>query len=298
VGLAWLRPRHALTVAGSAGGPYHVSIMNLIRRSPSLHTAPFVIGMLHLPPLPGSARSGGMSMQQIVSHALRDAEAIVEGGADGMMLENFGDVPFYPGRVPAETVAAVTAVAAEVRRRFEGTPLGINVLRNDGCSALAIAAAVGANFVRVNVLCGARVTDQGIVQGIAHDLLRDRRRLGAEGVKIMADVDVKHSAPIAVGVALESEVEDTLRRGLADALIVSGSGTGKPTDAAQVRRVREAVGAAAGVLVGSGVTAASVREFLPHADGFIVGTALKRNGDPGQPVQIGMVKEIVEQVRG
>lgn len=270
--------------------------MNLIRRSPSLHTAPFVIGMLHLPPLPGSARSG-MSMQQVVAHALRDAEAIVEGGADGMMLENFGDVPFYPGRVPAETVAAVAAVAGEVRRRFEGTPLGINVLRNDGCTALAIAAAVGANFVRVNVLCGARVTDQGIVLGIAHDLLRDRRRLGAEGVKIMADVDVKHSAPLAP-VALESEVEDTLRRGLADALIVSGTGTGKPTDPSQVRRVREAVGAAAGVLVGSGITAASVREFLPQADGFIVGTALKRNGDPSQPVRVEKVKEIVEQVRG
>src|SRR3954447_20032017 len=114
--------------------------MNLIRRSPSLHTAPFVIGMLHLPALPGAARSE-MTMPQIIAHVLRDAEAIVEGGADGMMLENFGDVPFYPGRVPAETVAAITMVASEVRRRFETTPLGINVLRNDGCSAMAIAAA-------------------------------------------------------------------------------------------------------------------------------------------------------------
>ena len=238
-----------------------------------------------------------MTVAQVIHHVVRDAEALVEGGVDAMMLENFGDVPFYPGRVPAETVAAMTAVAAEVRRRFEKTPLGINVLRNDGCSAMAIAAAVGANFVRVNILSGARVTDQGVIQGIAHDLLRDRRRLGAETVKILADVDVKHSAALAP-IGLEAEVEDTLRRGLADALIVSGTGTGKPTDAGQVKRVREAVGAAAGVLVGSGVTAATVRGFLPHADGFIVGTALKRNGDPGAKVEIEKVREVVEAARG
>lgn len=270
--------------------------MNLIRRPPSQHTAPFVIGMLHLPALPGAARSR-LTMPQIIDHALRDAAALAEGGVDGMMLENFGDVPFYPGRAPAETVAAITAVASAIRRRFEKMPLGINVLRNDGRSALAIAAAVGANFIRVNVLSGARVTDQGIIQGIAHDLLRDRRRLGAETVKILADVDVKHSAPIAP-IDLESEVEDTLHRGLADALIVSGSGTGKPTDASQVKRVRQAVGAAAGVLVGSGVTAATIESFLPHADGFIVGTALKPNGDPAEPVDPARVKEILAAVRG
>src|SRR5690606_13240725 len=114
----------------------------------------------------------------------------------GLMLENFGDTPFYPRRVAAHTVAAMTAIAVEVRRQVD-LPLGINVLRNDGLSALGIAAASGADFIRVNVLSGARVTDQGIVQGIAHDLLRERRWLGAESVKILADVNVKHSAPLA-----------------------------------------------------------------------------------------------------
>jgi membrane complex biogenesis BtpA family protein len=203
------------------------------------------------------------------------------------MLENFGDVPFYPGRVPAHTVAAMTALAADVRQRFAELPLGINVLRNDGQSALAIAAAVGAHFIRVNILCGARVADQGLLQGIAHDLLRDRTILSAQHVKIFADVDVKHSAALAAPTAtsLESEVEDTLHRGLADALVVSGSGTGKATDPAHVQRVKRAAGAAAApIFIGSGIDEHTLPLHLPHADGFIVGSAFKQDNNPGNPI--------------
>src|SRR5215212_5479938 len=165
---------------------------------PWSNLAHVVIGMLHLPPLPGAPQYSidARTLAQIRDAVLRDADALVDGGVHGLMLENFGDVPFYPGRVPAHTVAAMTAIATDVRRRFD-LPLGINVLRNDGVSALGIAAAVEAEYVRVNVLCGARLADQGIIQGIAHDLLRERAMLNAHRVKIFADVDVKHSAPLA-----------------------------------------------------------------------------------------------------
>src|SRR5688572_5687598 len=125
-----------------------------------------VIGMLHLPALPGSPRYGGGDMDTMIERVFRDAEALADGGVHGLMLENFGDVPFYPGRVPAHVVAHMTAIAAAVRRPFD-LPLGVNVLRNDGRSALAVAHAAGAQFVRVNVLCGARVTDQGVLEAIA-----------------------------------------------------------------------------------------------------------------------------------
>src|SRR5262249_29722023 len=146
-------------------------------------------------------------------HVLRDARTLVEGGVHGLMLENFGDAPFFPGRGPVETVTHMTMLAAEVRRAFPAVPLGVNVLRNDGLSALAVAHAVGASFIRVNILCGARVTDQGVIQGIAHDLLRYRMQLGATSVRILADVNVKHSAPLAAR-ALAQEVADTIERGL------------------------------------------------------------------------------------
>src|SRR4051795_9681702 len=130
-----------------------------------------VIGMVHLAPLPGSPGYGS-DVASVRDAALRDAAALADGGVDGVMIENFGDVPFFPGRVPAYVVAHMTAIAAEVRARV-ALPLGINVLRNDGLSALAVAHACGAEFIRVNVLCGARVADQGLLQGIAHDLLRE-----------------------------------------------------------------------------------------------------------------------------
>lgn len=261
--------------------------MNLIHSSPT--GAKIIIGMLHVPPLPGSPRHA-LSMPRIIEHVLRDAEALTTGGVHAIMLENFGDIPFHPSRVPAETIAALTATAVEVRTRFD-LPLGINCLRNDGQSALAIAVAAGAQFIRVNVLCNARVTDQGLLQGIAHDLLRDRARLKTDDIKIMADVNVKHSAPLAP-IPLEAEVEDTLGRGLADALIVSGQGTGKPTDAGHVRRVKAAAGDAP-VFIGSGVTAETIASYLPHADGFIVGTAFKRDGKPENPVELERVRNLV-----
>src|SRR5687767_9363147 len=155
-----------------------------------------VIGMLHLAALPGSPLYGG-SLAAVREAVLRDTERLAEGGVNGLMIENFGDTPFFPGRVPAHVVAHLTAIAVEVRQAVPNLPLGINVLRNDGLSALAIAHAVGAAYVRVNVLCGARVADQGLLQGIAHELLRLRAELKADDIKIFADVDVKHSAPLA-----------------------------------------------------------------------------------------------------
>ncbi|HEY4284617.1 MAG TPA: BtpA/SgcQ family protein [Chthoniobacterales bacterium] len=254
---------------------------------------PVVIGMLHLPPLPGAPLSR-MQFRDVQDAVLRDAVALAKGGVDGLMMENFGDVPFLPGRVSATTVAHMTALACAVRKEVE-PPLGINVLRNDGSSALAIAHATGANFIRVNVLCGARVTDQGLIQGIAHELLRERAILGADDVKILADVDVKHSAPLAER-PLEDEVEDLIHRALADAVIVSGAGTGKATDPEMVRRVKEAAGETP-VLVGSGVTSQTAGTLRDYADGFIIGTAFKKDGVATNAVELERVTSLMRAIR-
>jgi membrane complex biogenesis BtpA family protein len=252
-----------------------------------------VIGMLHLPALPGAplARS---SLTDIARLMVADAKALTEGGVDALMMENFGDVPFYPGRVPAEVVAMMTSVAIEIRR-VSSLPLGINVLRNDGLSALGIAVASNASFVRVNVLSGARVTDQGVIQGIAHDMLRLRRDLAATNIKILADVDVKHSAALAPR-PLPDEVEDVVRRGLADGVIVSGSGTGKSVDLVKLQSVAKAA-AEVPVILGSGVSATNIRNFMPHAWGFIVGTSLKHDEDVSKPVDITRVLKLMSALR-
>lgn len=253
-----------------------------------------VIGMLHAPALPGAPRNA-LPFRDIIEFVLRDAEALVTGGVDGLMLENFGDAPFFPDAVPPATVAQLAILADRVRQRFD-QPLGINVLRNDARSALAIAQTAGAQFIRVNVLCGARVTDQGVIAGAAHDLLRARNVASSAPIAIFADVDVKHSSPLGIPRAIADEVQDLVLRGGADAVIVSGAGTGKPVDIDHLREVREAC-CGRRVLVGSGVSTENIRQLATAADGFIVGSSLKQHARIGTAVCIDQVRRLVSLAR-
>ena len=238
--------------------------------------------VIHLPALPGSPRSE-LSAIECARSAAADARALAGAGYDAIIVENFGDVPFFAGRVPAVTVAAMTACALAVREAAPGALLGINVLRNDAESALSIAACTGARFVRVNVLTGARVTDQGVIQGDAAAVLRLRRALGAEAVEIWADVDVKHSSALGAPRPITQEVEDTTKRAMAAAVLVTGEGTGKGVDVDKLAAVKRAAGATP-VLVASGATIASLPALARHASGVIVGSALRAGGLPGHAV--------------
>jgi uncharacterized protein len=243
---------------------------------------PCLVGVVHLPPLPGSPRSTD-ECAAIAAGAVRDVRAMAAAGFDHVVLENFGDAPFFADVVPPVTVSAMTACAVAVREACPAVALGINVLRNDAQAALAIAAVVGASFIRVNVHTGARVTDQGIVQGRAAETMRLRRSLGAEArVAIWADVDVKHSAPLGARDPAR-EAEDLVKRGLADAVLVTGEGTGRGVDEAKLRSVREAVPGAL-VLVASGSTEGSLPRLAGLCDGVVVGSALREGGVAGGPV--------------
>lgn len=247
--------------------------------------------MVHLLPLPGSPRWRG-SWQEVLDAAVADAQALTQGGMDGIMVENFGDVPFYPGPVPAETTAAMTAAVVEIRRATS-VPVGVNVLRNDAASAIAICAATGAAFIRVNVHTGALLTDQGWLTGGAHETLRLRARLGSTAA-IFADVLVKHATPPA-GLAIEDAARDTWARGHADALIVSGAATGSAASASDVQRVKSAV-AGALVLIGSGLTAGNAATLLQNADGAIVGSSLKVDGNAESRVSLERVQLLFDAV--
>jgi membrane complex biogenesis BtpA family protein len=251
-----------------------------------------LVGMVHLQALPGAPRHEE-SREALRGRALADARALREGGVDALLVENFGDAPFYPDEVPAHVVAEMTAVARELALAVD-SPWGVNVLRNDARAALSVAAAAGGSFVRVNVHAGARVTDQGLLEGRAHETLRLRERLDAE-VAILADVAVKHSAP-AADREVGAVVGDLVERGLADGLVVSGTATGEPADSDHLTAVLEARDDAAPdvpVLVGSGVTPGNVAGILDRADGAIVGTALKRDGETTSPVDSDRVERLV-----
>ncbi len=262
-------------------------------------TAKPVVGMVHLPPLPGAPKAdddGAAAMAAAVERAGRDAAALDRGGVDGVIVENFGDAPFYPDDVPDHTVASMTRAATAVTSATD-LPVGINVLHNDAAAAVSVASAVDAAFVRVNVHTGARVADQGILQGRAHETLRLRDRLGVD-VGVFADTDVKHSAPLtAEGYTAES-FADTAERGLADAVIASGRGTGEALEETALRDVvdeRAAHGLDTPVFVGSGVRHDTVTDLLEVADGVIVGTALKVDGETTGPVDADRVAALVER---
>ena len=230
-----------------------------------------VFAMVHLAPLPGAPLFEG-SLDGVIEAALLDARAIVAGGAAGLIVENFGDRPFFATRVPAETVAAMTRVVAEIASEVS-IPIGVNVLRNDARSALAVAAATGASFIRVNVHTGAMVTDQGVIEGDAAETMRVRAAL-APSVFVFADHLVKHAVPLAPAEPVQV-AKDLRLRGLADALIVTGAETGAAADPKMIEVLREAVDAP--LIVGSGLTADNAASFHA-ADAAIVGTSIKREG--------------------
>jgi membrane complex biogenesis BtpA family protein len=249
-----------------------------------------LIGVVHLPPLPGSPRHE-LSLKEIYERALRDAEAYSTGGMDGIIIENYGDAPFYPNRVGPETVSSMVYIATRLIEKID-LPLGINVLRNDAFATLSIAYAVGGKFARVNILSGVVITDQGLIESKAYKVLRFRKALGAKDVKLFADVHVKHAIRLEER-PVELEAYELLNRSLADALIVTGESTGMEADISKIRKIKEKIPQSK-VLAGSGVNKNNLPKYLTICDGIIVGTALKKNEITDNPVDLTRVKEFVK----
>ena len=250
-----------------------------------------LIGVLHLLPLPGAPLYGGV-MQTVYDQALAELDVFKRHNLDSVIVENFRDMPYFPGRVPAETVAAMAAVSREIVRAVD-IPVGINVLRSDGEGAIAVAAASGAHYVRINVHMGAVVADQGVVQGSSQLSVRLRSALKSRAL-IFADVGVKHAAPLA-GRSLDIETRDLAERGLADAIIVTGDRTGIETSVADIDVVRSAT--TLPLLVGSGATPENIEHVLPRVNGLIVGSYFKKDGAGHKLVDEARVQRFVHRFR-
>ena len=265
-----------------------------------MRTPTGLIGVVHLPPLPGDPRHpaasvGEPGIEAALQFAWRDADALSQGGIDAIIVENLGSAPFAKGNradpTPPMQVAALARACTGVRAFWDG-PLGVNCLRNDARAALSIAAACELDFVRVNVHTGAYVTDQGVLEGEAADTLRLRDALGLrDRVAILADVLVKHAAPLAP-IDARSATADLVFRGLADAVIVSGEATGAPVSAALLDEVMETAGAQVPVLIGSGFSAANAAELAPRCHGAIVGTSIKQHGRVEAPVEAARIQAL------
>ena len=251
-----------------------------------------IIGVVHLLPLPTSPRWGG-DLKTVIDRAEQEATALAAGGVDGIIVENFFDAPFAKDQVDPAIVSAMTLIIDRIMNLVM-LPVGINVLRNDAKSSMAIASIVNAQFIRVNVLTGIMATDQGLIEGQAHKILRYRRELGSD-VAIFADVLVKHARPLGtpqLGVA----VKDTIERGLADAIILSGYTTGNPPTQEDLA-IASSVAGDTPLFIGSGANLDNIGELMQYADGVIVASSLKRKGKITQPIDPIKVSQFVENIR-
>jgi membrane complex biogenesis BtpA family protein len=251
-----------------------------------------LVGMVHVPALPGSPGWGG-SMAEVLAAVRRDAAALRAGGCDALLVENMHDLPYLKGRVEPETTAAMAlAVAAVVEGGAE--PVGVQVLAGANREALGVAVAAGARFLRAEGFAYAHVADEGWLDACAGPLLRARAALGAD-VAVWADVKKKHAShAVTADLSLAEAVKGAAFCG-ADAVIVTGTSTGEPTAAADVRAAH-----AAGlpVVVGSGVDDGSAGALAQDANALIVGTSLKRDGDWRAPVEEARVRRVRDAIAG
>ncbi|MGB5714935.1 MAG: BtpA/SgcQ family protein [Waterburya sp.] len=251
-----------------------------------------VIGVVHLSPLPTSPRWKG-KLGEVISRAEQEATALAAGGVDGIIVENFFDAPFTKDCVDPAVVSAMTLIVDRLKGMVM-LPIGINVLRNDAKSAMAIATCTEVQFIRVNVLTGVMATDQGLIEGKAHELLRYRRELGSQ-VVILADVLVKHARPLGTP-NLTTAVQDTIERGLADGVILSGWATGSPPTQEDLELATAAAGDTP-VFIGSGANWENITQLMQAANGVIVSSSLKRHGKISETIDPIRVSQFVEAAR-
>lgn len=251
-----------------------------------------LIGMIHCPPFPGSPRFRGQSMSDIYDACMRDAQALIEGGMHGLIVENHGDIPFSkPDDIGPETTGFLAVVTDRIKSNFD-VPIGVNVLANAPIPALAVATASGASFIRVNQWANAYVANEGFMEGRAAEAMRFRSMLRAEHIKIFADSHVKHGSHAIVADRSITELTRDLSFFDVDGVIATGQRTG---DGASLEEIDEIVDATdLSVLVGSGVTTENVVPILSRVSAVIVASSLKEGGVWWNAVEQSRVRKFVE----
>jgi len=233
-----------------------------------------VIGVIHVGALPGTPRSS-QTVAELIASAKYEAQLYRECGVDGVMIENMHDVPYMRGEVGPEIVAAMTAIATEVKREC-GLPVGVQVLAGANIEAMAVAHAANLDFIRAEGYAYAHVADEGLIQASAAKLLRYRRMIGATHVQVWTDVKKKHAAHAITADVSLGETAETVEFMGADCVIVTGSATGKPPSIADIREAKRHCKLP--VYLGSGITQKNIAEFYDEADGFIIGSTFKLDG--------------------
>jgi conserved hypothetical protein TIGR00259 len=252
-----------------------------------------IIGMVHVQALPGTPNNKH-SIEEICEIAVQEAKTYEEAGLDAVMIENMHDVPYLKGVVGPEITASMAVVAKAIREAVD-LPLGIQILAGANKEALAVAKAANFQFIRAEGFVFGHVADEGYIDSCAGELLRYRKAIGAENVKIFTDIKKKHSSH---ALTADVDIDETAKAAeffLSDGLIVTGSSTGKAVYLHELKSLKDKVQIP--VLIGSGITADNLEEYWNYASGFIVGSHFKENGFWKNPISKDRLKVFMEKVK-
>lgn len=261
-----------------------------LTRLPLLGYKP-LIGMVHLPPLPGR-RFRHVDIDRLVEYAIWEAGKLRDAGFKAVLLENYNDAPYHVVVNDPLTLSTMALVVREVSRAYPDLVVGVNLLRNSTAQTIALASAAGARFVRVNAYCEPRTSMEGLLSPAAAEI-EDLRWQLPHMVMVFADVDVKHSQPLG-RYNLEEVVKDCITRGRPDAIIATSSSTGEAPEPGYVASIKR-FAQPKPVLVGSGITVENIEAYWAVADGFIVGTSIKLNGKTTNPVDERRARSLAEK---
>ena len=253
-----------------------------------------VIGMVHLPPLPGAPMyDPKFSWNSIIEFALEDAFCLIEGGVDGIQVENQFDNPYLlPENIGPETVAFVTSVSCAIRQKFPTIPLGVHIMLNGCIHSLAVAKAANADWIRAYNVANVYISNSGYISASGPELMRYRNAIDAKNIMVFGDFQVKHgSHAITADRSIEEKAHDA-ENSLTDAVIITGAATGVAPDAELLKRIKKHVSVP--ILIGSGLSIDNLGELLPFADGAIVGSTFKEKCKINLPVDFNSVSNFVK----
>ncbi len=250
-----------------------------------------LIAMVHVLPLPGTPKYGG-SVQNIIDKALEEAEIYRNAGVDAIMIENMHDVPYLKREVGHE-ISTIMALIAEKIKSATKLPVGMQILAGANIAAISAAHTAGIDFIRAEGFVFGHVADEGFFESDAGELMRYRKKIGAEKIRIFTDIKKKHSSH---SITADTSVVETAKAAeffITDGVIITGSATGEAASVVDIVEVKKNVKCP--VLIGSGLTTENIEKYFNFADGFIVGSYFKRDGYWANEIDTSRVNKFVEK---
>ena len=250
-----------------------------------------LIAMVHVLPLPGTPKYGG-SVQNIIDKALEEAEIYRNAGVDAIMIENMHDVPYLKREVGHE-ISTMMALIAEKIKSATKLPVGMQILAGANIAAISAAHTAGIDFIRAEGFVFGHVADEGFFESDAGELMRYRKKIGAEKIRIFTDIKKKHSSH---SITADTSVVETAKAAeffITDGVIITGSATGEAASVVDIVEVKKNVKCP--VLIGSGLTTENIEKYFNFADGFIVGSYFKRDGYWANEIDTSRVNKFVEK---